>query len=97
MEGKAIQPQQPAQVAGNGATEIQLQYPVEVDGVRYEGLRLRRVTVGDLELMEQEKGGATTRSVRMVSLLTGLAPEVIRALDGKDFQKLSDKVEGFFD
>ena len=77
-------------------TEVKLQHPIEVDGVRCEALRLRRPLVRDLELMERESS-ELAKTIALVSHLAEIAPQTVRELDAADFQQLSETVAGFFD
>ncbi len=77
-------------------TEFKLKYPITVDGEEISVLRLRRANVLDLELMGEEKGDLA-RSVKLVSQVADLAPDVIRQMDAADFNNASDVVAGFLE
>jgi len=73
---------------------VKLQHPITVDGREISELNLRRITVGDLELMDKE----TTqlgKSIRLVALAAELSPDDVRRLDAADFQMVSERVAGF--
>ena len=73
---------------------IELQYPVEVNGERITRLNLRRVTVGDLEIMNREADDLG-RAIRLLSLISDLSPEDVRRLDAADFNRASEAVSAF--
>lgn len=77
-------------------TDFKLKYPITVDGEEIRVLRMRRATVLDLELMGQEKGDLA-KSVKLVSQVADLAPDVIRQMDAADFNNASDVVAGFLE
>ena len=77
-------------------TEFKLKYPITVDGEEIRVLRMRRASVLDLELMGQEKGDLA-KSVKLVSQVADLAPDVIRQMDAADFNNASDVVAGFLE
>ncbi len=95
MDEKAIQPQQAAQAASNGATEIQLQYPVEVDGVRYEGLKLRRPRVRDMLAADKSNSSESDKETRMFANLCEVAPAFIEELDLADYRNVQEVYKGF--
>ena len=95
MDKNAIQPQQAAQAAGNGATEIQLQYPVEVDGVRYEGLKLRRPKVRDMLAADKSNSSEGDKETRMFANLCEVPPAVIEELDLGDYRNVQEVYKGF--
>jgi hypothetical protein len=75
---------------------ISLRYPIQIDGVQIKWLPLRRVIVADLEMMNEEKT-ELAKSIRLVSLVTEMAPDDIRRLDAADFNQISDQVSGFLE
>lgn len=76
--------------------QISLQYPINVDGVEVGSLNLRRVTVADLEVMNQEKT-ELAKSIRLLSLLAEMTPDDIRKLDAADFNNVSEQVADFLE
>ncbi len=74
---------------------IKLKYPIEVAGEKITNLNLRRVTVGDLELMNKESD-ELGKSIRLLSLIGEVAPEDVRKLDAHDFSKASEVVADFW-
>jgi len=75
---------------------IDLKYPIEVDGAPVASLKLRRVTVGDLELMNREKD-ELAKSIRLLSMIGEIAPDDVRRLDAHDFKQASEVVADFLD
>ncbi len=73
---------------------IELQYPIEVNGERVARLNLRRVTVGDLEVMNREADDLG-KAIRLLSLISDLSPEDVRRLDAADFNRASEAVSAF--
>jgi hypothetical protein len=80
----------------SGGETVELRYPLLVDGAELRVVRLRRITVGDLELVEAERNNLS-KSVRLVSLAAELAPDTVRRLDAADFNVLSERVAGFLE
>jgi len=73
---------------------IELQYPIEVNGERITQLTLRRVTVGDLEIMNRETDDLA-KAIRLLSLISELSPDDVRRLDAADFNRISEAVSDF--
>lgn len=76
--------------------KIELQYPIEVNGVEVKTLSLRRATVRDIEIMQESKGNDTSRSITLIANLSGMAPDDIRSLDAGDYMNVSNAVQDFF-
>lgn len=73
-----------------------LAYPFKnEDGVVVDTLTLRRPTVGDLTLMENESG-THHRSRKLIQLVAELSPKDLDAMDVIDWERINDKVETFF-
>lgn len=75
---------------------IKLDYPINVDGVEVGELRLRRVSVLDLEVMGREKSDLL-KSIRLLAQVADLPMDTIREMDAADFNKVSEVVSGFLD
>ena len=73
---------------------IKLKHPIECEGRTVNELTMRRVTVGDLEVMDQEKTDIA-RAVRLTSLVAALPPEAVRMLDAEDFTLIQGRLMGF--
>jgi hypothetical protein len=72
---------------------IELIYPFEHEGKQVTSIALRRPTVGDTMKVQQE--GATNAAeveLRMVSLLSGQAADVIAKLDMQDYLNIQAKL-----
>lgn len=72
---------------------LELEYPVEYDGVLYETLTLKRLRGSDFSAMANMKGDE--EEVALAVLMTGAPREVIKALDGDDFVELQEAVQAF--
>ena len=68
-----------------------LEYPIEIDGIETDTLHLRRVTIGDLEVIENEKS-ERKKVIKLLARLSGVPENEIRHLDVTDFDKATDKV-----
>jgi len=75
---------------------IKLKYPIDVAGEQITSLKLRRVTVGDLELMNCEKD-ELGKSIRLLSLIGEIAPDDVRRLDAHDFNQASEVTASFLE
>jgi len=75
---------------------ITLKYPIEVAGEQITRLNLRRVTVGDLELMNREND-ELGKSICLLSLIGEIAPDDVRKLDAHDFNQASAMVADFLE
>lgn len=73
---------------------ITLNYPIDCNGVEVKELRLRRPKVRDLELIDGIEGDMK-KSITLISNLSEVSPDEIRALDASDFQKAAELVEDF--
>jgi hypothetical protein len=76
-------------------TQIELEYPVEVDGVQVNTLAMRRPTVADQLAFEDGKGTEAKKTVNMMAALCDVPPATIQQLDIIDFQKLAEVMAGF--
>jgi hypothetical protein len=76
-------------------TPIDLEYPVEVDGVQVSTLAMRRPTVADQLAFEEGKGTEAKKTVNMMAALCDVPPATIQQLDIVDFQKLATVMAGF--
>lgn len=76
-------------------TPIELEYPVEVDGVQVSTLAMRRPTVADQLAFEDGKGTEAKKTVNMMAALCDVPPSTIQQLDIIDFQKLAEVMAGF--
>lgn len=73
-----------------------LRYPfTNEEGVEIDALNLRRATVGDMELMDNEKSDYK-RSKKLLELLAALTPKEILLLDAVDWERANEKMASFF-
>ena len=76
-------------------TAFELDYSVEVDGVDVDTLHMRRPTVRDQLSFEEDKGTEGRRVVKLIANLCDVPPKSIEALDGADFERLSEVLKTF--
>jgi hypothetical protein len=76
-------------------TQIDLDYPITVDGVQVSSLAMRRPTVADQLAFEDGKGSEAARTVTMMANLCDVPPASIKQLDTVDFGKLAAALRGF--
>ena len=80
----------------NTPQQVQLLYPIEHNGKKYETLTLRRSKVRDrlaitkLNLSDEEK------EIRLLANLADITPDVIEDLDERDYQELQKVYLSFF-
>lgn len=75
--------------------EVKLNFPVTVDAETYASLTVRRATVRDQLMASRSMKDDAGQAVRLAALLTGVADDVIEALDSTDFAAVSKVVQGF--
>lgn len=73
---------------------IELEYPIEIDGVEIKSLRLRRPKVRDLQVMEREKTDMA-KTIMLIANLAEITPEQVQEMDAGDFARVSEVVMGF--
>jgi len=76
--------------------EIKLEYPIIVNGEKITRLKLRRVTVRDIEIMNMEKS-EMAKSIRILAMISDNDEDDIRNLDVSDFNKASEVVVDFLE
>ncbi|OSM01652.1 phage tail assembly protein [Magnetofaba australis] len=76
-------------------TKYQLRHPIQIDGRTVQEINLRRLTVGDLEVMQHEQSDLG-KSIQAIALSAQLSPEEVRLLDAEDFTQLGEVLGGFF-
>ncbi|MGJ4961345.1 phage tail assembly protein [Bradyrhizobium sp. HKCCYLRH3061] len=74
---------------------ITLDFPIEVDGVKYSSLTMRRPKTKDSKKAAKFKGHDADRGVLLLADLCGVAPNVIDELDEYDAKKLGDQLDAF--
>lgn len=70
----------------------QLKHPIEHNGEAISSVLTRRATVGDLEIMEQTKGGDMARTIVLLSNLLELPPDAVRKMDPTDIADMSELI-----
>ena len=77
------------------AERIQLNFPIEHDGVPIADIALRRPTVGDHLAAQKSAGTDAEREIRLIANLAELPPAAIHQLDMKDYAQLQKVLGGF--
>ena len=70
---------------------LTLNYPIQIDGIETDTLHLRRVTIGDMEVIENEKS-ERKKVIKLLARISGVSENEIRQLDATDFDKATDQV-----
>lgn len=76
-------------------TTIELEYPIDMDGVLVDSLTMRRPTVRDQLMFDEGKGGEARKVVKMIANLCEVPPSAIEDLDQSDFVKVTETMQGF--
>lgn len=87
-------------MSGKKARQVSmpLEYPLDLpDGSVLSEITIRRPKAGDMAEIEAAGGdGKMSQGMAMLSVLTGIAIEVLNDLDLEDFTNASEKVADFF-
>ena len=75
--------------------KIQLDYPVDSDGVKTDTLTMRRAKVKDQVATDRIGGSDAEKEVRLFANLCEVAPATIEDLDMSDYKKLQEVYTGF--
>lgn len=73
---------------------IKLKYPIDVDGVQTDTLKLRRPKVRDIKLMDSFSGDIE-KGIQLIAVLCEIPPASVEDLDADDFGVVSKKVGDF--
>lgn len=69
---------------------------VKEDGTKIEEITLKEPTAGDMEFAEEHgRGRNNTRTIVILSRMTGINDKYIRGMSGSDFNKASEIVASF--
>ncbi|MDD7806081.1 MAG: phage tail assembly protein [Endozoicomonas sp. (ex Botrylloides leachii)] len=71
-----------------------LKYPIEVDSIETNTLCLRRITVNDLEAIENEKS-ERKQTIKLLARISGVPEKSIKTMDVYDFNRITEKVLDF--
>ncbi|WP_163833294.1 phage tail assembly protein [Spartinivicinus ruber] len=74
---------------------VNLEYPIQCEGVTVDSITLRRPKARDLKIMETTKGGDISKSITLIAHLAEISPKAVEDLDAADFQKVSEVVASF--
>ena len=77
--------------------EIELDFPIKIEGVECHRLTLRRPKVGDMLAAEEGSKGQSEQETEILAFanLCMVAPSEIRDLDLGDYKKLQKAFSGF--
>lgn len=75
--------------------KIQLNYPVELNGLTVNELNIRRPKVRDMLAADKSKGSEADKEIRMFANLCEVEPNVIEGLDLSDYANLQKVYQGF--
>jgi hypothetical protein len=77
------------------SAKIDLDFPVEADGMKYPFLTMRRPKTKDSMKAAKFKGHDADRGILLLADLCGVAPDVIQELDELDAKKLGEQLDAF--
>lgn len=75
--------------------EIELDFPVELDGETFKALKMRRPKVSDRIWTDKLKDSDFMKVIKTAARLCGVAPEVICELDEVDMKKVDEQYASF--
>lgn len=75
--------------------DIALNFPIEVDGVEYKKLTMRRPKTKDSMKVAKFKGSEAEKGTLLLAILCGVSPDVIEELDEVDADALGDQYKAF--
>lgn len=74
---------------------VPLRYPIQAHGREVTEITLRRPTVKDLREVERQNLGKQSEYAAMISRLGGIPNSSVDAIDGSDFLRLVEVIDGF--
>ena len=75
--------------------QIDLLYPIQVDGVQVSYFTMRRPKVRDQKIAEAQGGSDAEREIRLFANLCAVAPRDIEELDMADYAQLQETYSAF--
>lgn len=78
------------------AEKIELEFPIEIDGVKTDTLHLRRPKVRDIIVSQKGKKSDVEQEVTLISNLCEINPAAVEELDAADYKRLSERLMDFF-
>jgi len=72
--------------------ELELDYPITVDGAVVDRLTFRTIIGFDLEKWEKSTARDVSRALQMIADLTNLHLADVRQLDARDFAKAQEEI-----
>ena len=76
-------------------SNIEIKYPINVDGVKVKSLKLRRPKVRDMLSVESGQVSDAEKEINLFANLCEVAPEALMELDMSDYAKLQQAYQDF--
>lgn len=83
--------------AGDGYVDVTLSRPADIGGVKSATLRMREPTVADQEAASVMSGTDASREIAVFANLCSIAPDDIRKMPVRDYNRLQKAYMGFID
>ena len=77
------------------SAQVVLDFPVNINGVEYADLVLRRPVVRDVRIASRVQGSDADQEATLIAQLCDVSSEVIDCLDVADYGKLSVALQNF--
>jgi hypothetical protein len=78
-----------------GYVDVELEFPVDMNGVEIKSLRLRMPRVRDMIMASKSAKSDEEKEVELFSHLTENAPDLIESLTLVDYKKLQEAYSNF--
>ena len=75
--------------------EIELEYPITVEGREVSSVTMRRLKVADLMAYDKMKCSEAERDLRTLSNICELPPAAFHEMDAADYLELRDVMQSF--
>ena len=79
----------------NQITDIKLKYPIEIDGVECEIIKMRQPKVKDMLNAEKNKGSDSEKEIKLFSDLCSCSPSDLENLYLYDYKKIQEVYQDF--
>lgn len=79
----------------SASKQVELTYPVNIDGKDYKTLDIRRPKVRDNMIADKQNQNDADKEIHLMALLASVERQVIEELDMIDFSKLQQVILGF--
>jgi hypothetical protein len=80
-----------------GSVDIKLLTPIEVDGAKVTGLRMREPRVKDQLVSQEIKGSDAEKELAMMANLCEVSPDDLKQLTLRDYKQVQKVFLGFCD